>query len=342
MKLVTVFLSEKCNLNCSYCNQDKWSKDQIDPYLFLEEYRRVRKEFPNELIQIDFFGGEPLLFMDLIKTIISETENDGNIQYGMPTNGLLLTEETLQYIIEKKINVSVSFDGLWQDRNRLQLNGKGTSHRFIEKRELFQRIPNFKIHTMVYKGCYNLLENHLYIRDHFGVNPELTLVRDMEAWDQKSVDLLKNGIKELFDWYINNPKEEMPFFILFYLRHFLNYSSRGHTKDFCGAGTDIFMFSDNKPVPCNRFKDEPKMVEDIPKYIKMSVCQTCEVKNYCEKGCLFEQIKNKGPIVELCDIYKYTYSQVRHMTKTLYNNDFFKKTVMMELEKDFDSNGYNY
>ena len=331
MKLVTVFLSEKCNLNCSYCNQDKLSKDVINPQLFLNEYRRVRKSFPDELIQIDFFGGEPLLFMDLIKTIISETENDGNIQYGMPTNGLLLTEEILEYLIEKKVNVSLSFDGLWHDKNRLQLNGKGTVPRFFEKRELFQRIPNFKIHTMVYKGCYNLLENHLYIRKHFGVNPELTLVRDMHVWDTKSVERLKVGITELFDWYINNPEEEMPYFILFYLRHFINYESKGLVKDFCGAGTDIFMFSENKPVPCNRFKDNPEMVELIPKYERMSECETCEVKNYCEKGCLFEQIKNKGPIKELCDVYKFMYKNVSDMTKQLRNNENFKNTVMREI-----------
>jgi len=331
MKLVTVFLSEKCNLNCSYCNQDKMSKDVIDPQLFLNEYRRVRKSFPDELIQIDFFGGEPLLFMDLIRTIISETENDGNIQYGMPTNGLLLTEEILEYLIEKKVNVSLSFDGLWHDKNRLQPNGKGTAHRFFEKRELFQRIPNFKIHTMIYKGCYNLLENHLYIRKHFGVNPELTLVRDMHVWDARSVERLKVGITELFNWYINNPEEEMPYFILFYLRHFINYESSGFVKDFCGAGTDIFMFSENKPVPCNRFKDNPEMVELIPEYQRMSECQTCEVKNYCEKGCLFEQIKNKGPIKELCDVYKFMYKNVGDMTKQLRNNENFKNTVMKEL-----------
>jgi radical SAM protein with 4Fe4S-binding SPASM domain len=333
MKTLNVVLSEKCNLNCTYCNQDKWSKKEIDPYLFLEEYKRIREEFPDELIRIDFFGGEPLMFMDLIKIIIAETEHDSNIKYVMPTNGLLLTEDNLPYILEKKIEVSISFDGLWQDRNRLQLNGKGTFERFLEKREIFRQIPDLKMHTMIYKGCYNLLENHLYIKNNYGINPELTLVRDMGVWDQKSVDRLKDGIKELFDWYIANPTEEMPFFILFYLRHFLNYTNKRYTRDFCGAGTNIFMFSENKTVPCNRFKDEPKMIEDIPKYIKMSVCQTCEVKNYCEKGCLFEQIKNKGPIAELCDIYKYAYNQVRHMTKSLYNNDYFKNTVMMELEK---------
>lgn len=331
MKLVTVFLSEKCNLNCTYCNQDKGSKTSIDPYLFLEEYRRVRTEFPDELIQIDFFGGEPLLFMDLIKTIIAETENDGQIQYGMPTNGLLLTDEILEYLVEKNVSISLSFDGLWHDRNRLQLNGKGTVQRFFEKKELFKQIPDFKIHTMIYKGCYNLLQNHLYIKEHFGVNPELTIVRDIDVWDATSVDRLKVGIRELFDWYIQHPTEDMPYFILFYLRHFINYKARGYSKDTCGAGTEIFMFSDNKPVPCNRFKDNPEMITLIPEYSKMPVCQTCEVKNYCEKGCLFEQIKNQGPIVDLCDIYKYTYREIKRLALELKDNPYFTQIIEKEI-----------
>ena len=331
MKLLTVFLSEKCNLNCTYCNQDKWSKNSIDPELFLEEYRRRRAEFPTELIQIDFFGGEPLMFLELVKTIITGTENDGNIQYGMPTNGLLLTDEILEYLIEKKVNVSLSFDGLWQDRNRLQLNGKGTIQRFFEKRELFQRIPNFKIHTMIHRGCYNLLENHLFIRDNFGVNPALTLVRDIGVWDAKSVEKLTAGISELVDWYISNPEEDMPEFIRYYFRHFLNYHNNGYVKDNCGASVDIFMFSDNKPVPCNRFKDSPELVAEIPKYARMKECESCEVRNYCEKGCLFEQIKNQGPVPELCDIYKYTYKEVKRTAQALYNNEYFKHTMIEEL-----------
>jgi sulfatase maturation enzyme AslB (radical SAM superfamily) len=73
----------------------------------------------------------------------------------------------------------------------------------------------------------------------------------------------------------------------------------------------------------------------------MPVCQTCEVKNYCKKGCLFEQIKNQGPIEELCDIYKYTYREVKRMTAALKNNEFFKQVVREEMEKEYED-GYEY
>ena len=301
----------------------------------------MRERFPDETIKIDFFGGEPLLQMDLIKIILDGVKHDDNLKLFMPTNGLLLDEKKVQFLIDNNIEVSLSFDGLWQDRNRLQLNGKKTLHRFMEMRDMFKQIPGVNCHTMITKGCYNLLENHLWIRDNFGFNPELTLVRDVGTWDQDSVDKLKVGISEMFDWYIENPEQGMPYFVLFYLRHFLDYHSKGVTTDNCGAGTHMFMFSENKVVPCTRFKDSPDMIAEIPKYAQMPVCQTCEVKNYCKKGCLFEQIKNQGPIVELCDIYKYTYREVKRMTAALKNNEFFKQVVREEMEKEYED-GYEY
>ena len=342
MKTLLVVLSEKCNLNCSYCGVDKWSKLSIDPYLYLEEFRKMREQYPDEKIKIDFFGGEPLLQMGLIKTILDGVKDDKNLKLFMPTNGLLLDEEKIKFLIENDIEVSLSFDGLWQDRNRLQLNGKKTLHRFMEMKPLFKQLPGVNCHTMITKGCYNLLENHLWIRDNFGFNPELTLVRDMGVWDRPSVDKLLAGITEMFDWYIDNPTETMPYFIMFYLRHFLNYHAKGVETDNCGAGTHMFMFSENKVVPCTRFKDSPEMIAAIPKYAQMPECQTCEVKNYCKKGCLFEQIKNQGPIVELCDIYKYVYKEIKRMTATLKNDPYFKRVVLDELEKDQEENGYDY
>jgi uncharacterized protein len=332
MKTLLVVLSEKCNLNCTYCDVDKWSKKAIDVDMYLDEFRKMREQHPTERIKIDFFGGEPLLQFDLIQRIVDGVREDGNVKLFMPTNGLLLTDEILEYLVKEQIETSVSFDGLWQDKYRLQLNGRKTSHRFLEKADLFKQIPNLRMHTMIYKGCYNLLENHLFIKKHFGVNPELTLVRDVDVWDSASVEKLKAGIEELFDWYIANPHEQMPFFITFYLRHFLNYKVKGLEKHNCGAGTDIFMFSDNKIVPCTRFTKAPELIAEIPKYAQMPECQSCEVKNYCEKGCLFEQIKNKGPIVELCSIYKYTYRQVSRMSQELGSNPYFIQQLKEEIE----------
>jgi sulfatase maturation enzyme AslB (radical SAM superfamily) len=73
------------------------------------------------------------------------------------------------------------------------------------------------------------------------------------------------------------------------------------------------------------------MIEKIPKFINMEKCQSCEVKYYCRKGCLFEQIKNQGPIEELCVAYKYIYSLVGKMSSKLKSDLHFRKIIKEEL-----------
>lgn len=336
MKIFSIALSEQCNLNCSYCNVDKNSKKRIDPNIFLERYYEMRSENPDELIQIDFFGGEPLLQFDIVKQVIETLQSENNLQFFMPTNGLLLTEDKLDFLNKHKVKLSISYDGLWQDKNRLQLNGKMTNDRYLKIRPLISRIPNVPIHSMIGRGNYNLLENHKYILENFNVNPDLTLVRDIGIWNEKSVEKLKVGIKELFDWYKNNADNvEMPNFIKTYLKHVVLYKTKKHEVKTCGAGEQYFSFSENKVIPCNRFKDEPEVIAKIPEFRVMSPCVTCEVRNYCKKGCLYEQIKNDGPIKELCDIYKYVYSQIFIMMTELKNNENFISIVKKEIQNEY-------
>ena len=97
----SIALSEQCNLNCTYCNVDKLSKKKISPKLFLEKFEKIRFQNPHEKIQIDFYGGEPLLQWNEIQEIIEETQNDPNVVYYMPTNGLLLTEDKIDIDFQK-------------------------------------------------------------------------------------------------------------------------------------------------------------------------------------------------------------------------------------------------
>lgn len=333
MKTLLVVMSEQCNLNCHYCNVDKWSKKTIDTDLFIDYYKSMREKYPDEQFKIDFFGGEPLLQFDVIKDIVARTEHDPLVKYFMPTNGLVITREKLDFIKEKNIEVSLSFDGLWQDENRPQLSGSGTLTKYLAKSDILKEIPNLRCHTMIGKGNHNLLENHLFIKDIFGVESEFTLVRDIGIWDEEGVESLKEGIQELLDWYSEHTDQPMPFFIKYYLRHMLMSAYKKEEINSCGAGESLWTFNeDNSIIPCNRFKDQPEVIAKIPEYRKMSPCQTCEVKTYCRKGCLYEQINNGGPIEELCDIYKFTYKGISNMVAQVKDDPYFQAIVEEEIE----------
>lgn len=324
MITLSIALSEQCNLNCTYCNVDKLSKKKIDPYLFLKEYQRVRQENPNEVIQIDFYGGEPLMQWDSVVEIIESTYQDQDLKYYMPTNGLLLTEEKIDYLNRFGVLVSLSFDGLWQDDNRKQHNNKKTLDLYLSKKSLFKSILKKECHSMIYKGNLNLLENHLFIKKELDLNPNLTLIRDIGVWSYEEAAEFNKAFTEMVKWYEENVDvAEMPNLIKEYLRHIILYTSKKVVVDYCGASETHFSFTENKLIACNRFKDQV-MIDEIPRFRKMPQCQTCEVKNYCKKGCLFENIKNQGPIDEICSMYKHIYSELLSLIKNKKENTAFR------------------
>jgi uncharacterized protein len=330
MITMSVALSEQCNLNCTYCNVDKLSKKRISSKLFLDEFWKKRAELPNEKFQIDLYGGEPLLQWDLVKEIIDATQEEKNLQYFMPTNGLLLNDERVDYLNEHNVKVSLSFDGLWQDENRKQHDSKGSTNQYLSKKPLFDKLKNKECHSMIYKGNVNLLENHLFILETLNLNPNLTLIRDIGVWEDEDTQKFNEAFTELINWYIENVETaEMPRLMREYLGHIVLYASKKRSTDYCGASETHFSFTENKLIACNRFKSQD-MINKIPSFRKMQACETCEVNKFCKKGCLFENIKNEGPIKEICGMYKHIYRELQRMSKALSTNSTFKN-LMMEI-----------
>jgi uncharacterized protein len=332
MKTLAAILSERCNLNCTYCHIDKKSEKRLELDSIYNNYLALREEFPDEDIRIDLHGGEPLIQWDLIQDVVNLTISDPKVKYSMTTNGLLLSKDKRDWLESRRCGITLSYDGLWQDSNRQQFSGAGTNQYYLRKADLFEGL---KIHTMITRGNYNLLENHHYITNVMGSKPELTLVRDIGTWDAESVEKLKAGIDELFQWYINNPEEDIPSLIHFYLMHVIVYKAKGYEMDTCGASVDYWAVDQNQKVPCTRFTNEPETIAKIPEFTKMLPCHTCEVKNYCRKGCLYEQIHNDGPIEELCEIYKYIYKNIFIMLERLKHHNGFVNMIKEAIENEF-------
>lgn len=123
-------LTQNCNLRCEYClysgnyntryHQNKkmslkTAKSAID---FLKTHSTEK-----EKVYIAFYGGEPLLEFELIKESVAYAESilsDKEIEYSMTTNGTLLREEIMDFIVKYQFRITVSIDGPKEvhDRNR--------------------------------------------------------------------------------------------------------------------------------------------------------------------------------------------------------------------------------
>ncbi len=140
---VTLEVNRKCNFLCRYC----YVKEKLNYEMSMETAvksinwavkRLIQDKHKKKSIEIDFLGGEPLLSLPLIKKIVTyveETYKEIEFKYSITTNGSLINEETVNFLIKYSFYVKVSLDGKEgdNDSNRVWTLGKGTYRDVIDK-----------------------------------------------------------------------------------------------------------------------------------------------------------------------------------------------------------------
>ena len=145
ISLAYFVLTEQCNLACKYCflgNSDisatkvtnyPMSKKSAKKALeyFSKQTMKDMNQF-NDRKEIIFYGGEPLVNFNTLKYVVDESkkmQNKGllsqDLHFLMVTNGLLLNDEIIKFLIEEKIGVSISVDGADSEKNKLRVDRAG-------------------------------------------------------------------------------------------------------------------------------------------------------------------------------------------------------------------------
>lgn len=147
-------VAEACNLRCGYCYADfghyRRNPDMMDAAtakryvdLLLAESGGARG------LVYTFFGGEPLLNFPVIQETIAyargrEAGGAGHIQFGLTTNGTLLTPQMIDFCVGEDVEVTVSIDGTRSVNDALRpLAGGGGSYDLLASRvtPLLKRRP---------------------------------------------------------------------------------------------------------------------------------------------------------------------------------------------------------
>ena len=165
---LTLQVTQRCNLDCSYCiysdnynnrhHADKWmtleiAKKAIDYY--------VAHSSDEEEISIGFYGGEPLLAFDFIKECVAYAEEafEGRkVMYSFTTNGTLLTDEKLDFLVQYNFAILISLDGPEDVQNRHRKFANSETGSF---ETLMKNIKNLK------------LKYPTYFKDHISFNTVL-------------------------------------------------------------------------------------------------------------------------------------------------------------------------
>lgn len=136
-------LTEDCNLSCHYCSVAGYythHQGSNKHYMSLETAIRAVNFFIenyNPDFEMDnppaitFYGGEPLLHESLLQEIIGYVHRKYPsipFRFSFTTNGTLLDDKILDFIINNNVSLLISLDGppALHDRHRIFSNGKGS------------------------------------------------------------------------------------------------------------------------------------------------------------------------------------------------------------------------
>lgn len=266
---VTMNVSHRCNLKCRYCYADGGSygtgEGLMSPEVAALTVRRFMGLEGPPLREVKFFGGEPLLNLQAIRTALRELETlcreRRRPKIGIVTNGTLVTDEFVELCQEYGIVVTVSLDGerTAHDQLRPFADGRGSYGavmRGIEK--LCAGLPQA---TLRYESTFTALHQRLgmsrvdvarhasalgvpigFAYCYMGTDPDLLCTKSVGE-DEAFLSYVLDGVLR--------PE---PFTDFDLVRLLGALVSRRYSDDICPVGSRVFLITPQGDIyPCNLF-----------------------------------------------------------------------------------------
>lgn len=132
---LTIAPTMACNFKCVYCYEGERVHNNVMSDEVIDGIIKFIKKGDFKTLNINWYGGEPLCAWDKITEMIARIEElkIPNVTHLLVTNGSLLDEEKIKYMIEKKfINMQITLDGDEKIHNeRRPMKNGGNSYQTI-------------------------------------------------------------------------------------------------------------------------------------------------------------------------------------------------------------------
>ena len=207
VKALCLHVAHDCNLKCRYCFAEEGEYHGKRSLMSAEVGKKaidfiIANSGKRRNLEVDFFGGEPLMNFDVVKEIVEygreqEKLYDKNFRFTITTNGILLDDEKQAYINENMHNVVLSLDGRKEinDFMRPRAGGMGSYDVIVPK---FQKLAESRNQTDYYlRGTFthnnlDFSKDIFHIADDLGfkqVSVEPVVAEDTEDYAIKEEDL---------------------------------------------------------------------------------------------------------------------------------------------------------
>ena len=138
VKAICLHMAHDCNLRCGYCFADTGAYGGERGLMSLEVGKKaldflIQSSKHRQHIEVDFFGGEPLLNFDVCKALVAYGKEQGRLhnkifKFTLTTNGVLLTDDVQKFLNDENISAVLSLDGHPETNDRMRRfpNGEGS------------------------------------------------------------------------------------------------------------------------------------------------------------------------------------------------------------------------
>jgi uncharacterized protein len=346
---LTLFVDHQCNLRCTYCyNGEKFTRAMdIETAKRGVDFALARAR---DGLRVSFFGGEPLVRKDLVRTIVEYAEQTvaGRmpISFVMNTNATLIDDDAIDLMAPPRrfaVFASVDGDADVHDAHRIDAAGRGSFAAVNEglSRLAARSIP-FQIVAVVGVDTAPRLGDSARALVALGPSSIVFSPNFRDDWTDASIDGLRSGLRALGDYWMSLFRagtaigiEPLHTKILTHIQGGIPCPSRCRL-----AGSELAVSPSGKLYPCAQMIEEDRrddlVVGDVVHGLDTSkldqmqkakdrvedICAPCEVRDRCQSHCGCRHVALSGRLGEitavLCETERAFIQEADRIAETLY------------------------
>ncbi|MBS5063755.1 MAG: thioether cross-link-forming SCIFF peptide maturase [Hungatella hathewayi] len=338
VKALCLHIAHDCNLACQYCFAEEGEYHGRRALMSFEVGKKaldflVANSGNRRNLEVDFFGGEPLMNWDVVKQLVEygrslEEPNNKKFRFTLTTNGILLNDEVEEFCNREMSNVVLSLDGRREinDKMRPSRNGKSSYDVIVPK---FQKLAesrnqmNYYVRGTFTRNNLDFSEDALHFADlgfkQMSIEPVVSLPEEPYSIREEDLPKIMEEYDKLAVEYIKRKKEGRGFNFFHFMIDLQQGPCVAKRLSGCGSGTEYLAVTPwGDLYPCHQFVGEEEFLlgnvdtgvtnTEIRDEFKLcnvyakDKCRDCFARFYCSGGCAANSHKFHGSITDAYDI----------------------------------------
>lgn len=332
VKALCLHIAHDCNMRCRYCFAGEGEYHGEKGIMTFEVGKRaldylIEHSEGRKNLEVDFFGGEPLLAFDVVKDLVAygrsrEKETGKKFRFTLTTNGLLLNDEIIEFANREMSNVVLSLDGRQEvnDQMRKLPGGAGSYDRILPAFKKLVQKRNGKDYYI--RGTYthyntDFASDILHMADlgfrELSIEPVVAPPDAPYALTEADVPKLLSEYERLASEMLKRQREGKNFTFYHYMIDLTGGPCIVKRISGCGVGTEYMAVTPSGEFyPCHQFVGEPEFLlgnvydgitnrQVCEQFQSCNVysheaCADCFAKLYCSGGCAANAFHTTGAI----------------------------------------------